>query len=363
MRSVSTGRNSKPAMRPKQMLDRVVKKWGYEYILVACGACLGLLIVSIVGFDDRPAPRPESTEPLSRPSSPATAFSKPSLKPSLKRSAPIVTPQGIESYPEPIASTPLPKSALAPAALEPEKDLAAWQRFAAISGPVLGRPMIAVIIDDMGLDRKRSARAIKLPGPLTMSFLTYASDVKGQAETAREAGHEIMIHVPMEPDDADSYPGPKAITRDLSDAELRRRIDWALGRLEKFVGINNHMGSRFTTYRPGMDKVLAEVKRRGLLFVDSRTSPNSVGAEVARRLSVPFAARDIFLDDDQSSDSVGLQLRALEKAATEKGYAIAIGHPHDATLSNLENWLPTLASRGFVLVPVSAIVGHRQDPG
>ena len=223
--------------------------------------------------------------------------------------------------------------------------------------------MIAVIIDDMGLDRKRSARAIKLAGPLTMSFLTYASDVKGQAEIAREAGHEIMIHVPMEPDDSDSYPGPKAITRDLSDAELRRRIDWALGRLENYVGINNHMGSRFTSYRPGMDKVLAEVKRRGLLFVDSRTSPKSVGAEVARRLSVPFAARDIFLDDDQSSDSVGRQLRALENAATEKGYAIAIGHPHDATLSNLENWLPTLASRGFVLVPVSAIVGHRQGPG
>ena len=128
-------------------------------------------------------------------------------------------------------------------------------------------------------------------------------------------------------------------------------------------GINNHMGSRFTTHAPGMELVLAEIKRRGLLFIDSRTSKNSVGAAVARRLRVPFAARDFFLDDDPSRAAVARQLKAVEQAASKKGYAIAIGHPYDSTLGNLENWLPTLASRGFMLVPVSAIVRHRREAG
>ena len=82
---------------------------------------------------------------------------------------------------------------------------------------------------------------------------------------------------------------------------------------------------------------------------------------MARLLSVPFAARDLFLDDDPSRDAVAAKLKALEQAATAKGYAIAIGHPYESTLSLLEKWLPNLASRGFILVPVSAIVRHRRD--
>ena len=221
--------------------------------------------------------------------------------------------------------------------------------------------MIALIIDDMGLDRKLNVRAMQLPGPLTMSFLTYARSLKAQAETARQAGHEIMIHVPMEPNDTRAYAGPKAIRQDLSEQEFQRRIDWAWGRLNKFVGINNHMGSRFTSFESGMERILSEVKRRGLLFVDSRTSAKSVGATVAQRLSVPFAARDIFLDDDPSREAVAQKLTELEKIATGRGYALGIGHPYDSTFGLLEKWLRTLASRGFVLVSVSAIVRHRLE--
>jgi len=334
-----------------QNLDRVVKKWGYEYILVAGGAFLGLLIVMAIGFGDRPTPSPRApTIAAPGPSSPAQSRTPPAPVKAAKRTEKIPRKTVGEAAPKPVAQVPA-------------KEAPAWRRFAAVHGPVLGRPMIAVIIDDMGVDRKGSARAIRLPGPLTMSFLTYAGSLKAQAEAARKAGHEIMIHVPMEPDDDGAYPGPKSIRRDLSGIELRRRLDWALGRLENYVGINNHMGSRFTTYGPGMAVVLAELKRRGLLFVDSRTSPKTVGAEIARRLSVPFAERDVFLDDDPSAESVARQLTSLERIASEKGYAIAIGHPHDATLGVLENWLPSVASRGFVLVPVSAIVRHRHEGG
>jgi polysaccharide deacetylase 2 family uncharacterized protein YibQ len=332
----------------KQKLDWIVKNWGYEYGLVAGGALLGLLIIVIVGFDDQP--RPPQTARTAASSLPP---------PSSKSPEPAKETKQIEPDSRQAAVAPVEKFA------EPTggKNAFAWQRFAAVHGPILGRPMIAVIIDDMGLDRKRSARAIQLPGPLTMSFLTYARSLKRQAAAARDAGHEIMIHVPMEPDDSSEYAGPKAIRRDLSEAELRRRVDWALGRLKNYVGINNHMGSRFTAHAPGMNLVLGEVKRRGLLFVDSRTSKKTVGAAVARQLSVPFAARDFFLDDDPARNAVEAKLKMLEQTATAKGYAIAIGHPYDSTLSLLEKWLPTLARRGFILVPVSAIVRHRLEAG
>jgi len=264
-----------------------------------------------------------------------------------------------ETDPREEAPKPIPNFA----ARISDKDTPAWQFFSAIHGPVLGGPMVAVIIDDMGLDRKRGARAIQLPGPLPMSFLTYAISLKSQAATARDADHEIMTHVPMEPDDANEYAGPKAIRRDLSQKELARLLDWALGRLKNYIGINNHMGSRFTTHGSGMELVLAETKRRGLLFVDSKTSPKFVGAAVARRLRVPFVAQDFSLDDDPSFEAVARQLKAVEQAASGKGYAIAIGHPNESTLSKLEHWLPTLALREFMLMPVSAIVRHRQKEG
>lgn len=338
-------------LHPKQILAWIVKKWGYEYLLVAGGALLGLLIVVIVGFDGQSVPKPTAppTAAPQRSSSPTKA-----PKPLEPNKAPIKAAKKIEAESRQIVSKPVP----APIAQPPEKDTPAWQRFAAVHGPTLGRPMIAVMIDDMGIDRKRSARAIRLPGPLTMSFLTYVRSVKDQASAARAAGHEIMIHVPMEADDTSAYAGPKTLKRNLSKIELKRRVDWALGRLDDYVGINNHMGSRFTAHDAGMSLILSEVKRRGLLFVDSRTSPRSVGQQVARELSVPFAARDIFLDDDPSRKAVMRQLTALEQIASGRGYAIAIGHPYDSTLSLLDKWLPTLAARGFVLVPVSAIVRH-----
>ena len=147
----------------------------------------------------------------------------------------------------------------------------------------------------------------------------------------------------------------------MPEDELKRRIDWALGRLPDYVGINNHMGSRFTKDGPKMALVLSEIKRRGLFFIDSRTSPKTVGGAVAQRLSVPFAVRDLFLDDDPKIESVADKLAELEQIASKQGFAIGIGHPYDSTIGLLTEWLPTLASRGFVLVPVSAIVRHRQE--
>ncbi|MCH8002041.1 MAG: divergent polysaccharide deacetylase family protein [Proteobacteria bacterium] len=240
----------------------------------------------------------------------------------------------------------------------------AWRRFAVPVANLGTRPMIAVVLDDLGLNRAGTQRAIALPGPLTLSFMTYAEGLGRMAGQARAAGHELMLHVPMAPRDASYDPGPNVLGADLPDAELARRLDWGLERFDGFVGVNNHMGSRFTASPRGMAAVMGALRSRGLLFLDSVTSPASVGAAMARHAGVAYAERDIFLDNEWSDRAaIARQFERLEAVALRRGSAIGIGHPHRATLDVLARWLPEARARGFAIVPISAIVRHRLGIG
>jgi uncharacterized protein len=235
----------------------------------------------------------------------------------------------------------------------------AWLRFAIPPPPVDGRPEIAIVLDDVGLDKKGAERAIALPEPVTLSFMAYATDLPQMAEAAHRNGHELMLHVPMEPISRSEDMGPNGLSVDLSRDEVLRRLRWDLDRFDGYVGINNHMGSRFTADAAGMSWVLEELKARGLLFLDSRTIGNSVGIELARKFGVPHAGRDVFLDNVIEPAPIAAQLAETEEIARRHGSAIAIGHPHDVTLDVLTPWLAGLKAKGFVLVPLSTIVRQR----
>ncbi len=232
----------------------------------------------------------------------------------------------------------------------------AWQRFALAAPEAGGRPMIAVVIDDMGLDRKRSARAVGLSGPLTLSYLTYADDLGEQMAAARAHGHELLLHVSMEPASRTVDPGPNALLTGLPPEEIRRRLTWGLERASGYVGINNHMGSKFTGDAAAMAVVMGELKARGLLFLDSRTTPNSAGGREAHRAGVPLLERNVFLDNVNEVAAVNARLAEVEGIARHHGAAIAIGHPRDATLEALAAWVAGLTQRGFVLVPLTAVL-------
>ena len=223
-------------------------------------------------------------------------------------------------------------------------------------------PRIAVVIDDLGLGRERTERAIALAAPVTLSFMAYAEDLPRQTEAARRAGHELLLHVPMEPVRNSIDMGPNGLAAGLGADEILRRLRWDLGRFAGYAGINNHMGSRFTADEAGMAIVLGELKSRGVFFLDSRTAASSVGAQVAQRLGVAYAERDVFLDDEPSSLAIAHRLVQLETTARRNGTAIAIGHPHDATLAALAGWIDSLADKDLALVPVSEIVKARNLP-
>lgn len=219
--------------------------------------------------------------------------------------------------------------------------------------------MIAVVIDDMGVDQKRSKATIALSGPLTLSFLDYAQNVVAQTQSASAAGHEIMLHMSMEPSNASLDAGPNVLKTSMAPDEVLSRLNRSISRLDKIVGINNHMGSKFTSDAFSVRIVMEELSRRGLLFLDSRTSSKSVGAEIAREIGVPTVQRNVFLDHINDVDAVRASLREVERIARKIGYVVAIGHPRDATLKVLKEWLPEVQTRGFALVPITAIVKRR----
>ncbi len=260
--------------------------------------------------------------------------------------------------PQPALIEEKPRPKPVPQAVIEAEQQPAWRRNAVPFRDLNSRPLIAIVIDDVGLDRPRSRRAWELPGPLTMSFLPYAKDLRGQAKAARARGHELMLHLPMEPNGRND-PGPNALLTSLSDSELRQRVTAALDSFDGYVGVNNHMGSRFTAFRPGMETVLRQFKARGLLFLDSRTTAQTVGDTVAQELGLPSVTRHVFLDDDESISAVRGKLADTERLARSQGFVVAIGHPHESTLQVLAEWLPRVAGQGFALAPLSAVLRKR----
>ncbi len=216
-------------------------------------------------------------------------------------------------------------------------------------------PVIAIVIDDMGLDRTNGQQVLTLPPPLTLSFLTYADNLQTWVTRAREAGHEIMAHVPMEPLNKRENPGPKALTSALSPAQVDERMAALLDSWTGFVGINNHMGSKFTADKERMPHVIEALKARGLLWLDSKTTGSSVGSALARAAGVPSVERDVFLDNVQTEAETRKELANVEQIARQRGTAIAIGHPHKTTIAVLRQWLATLPEKGIAVVPLTEV--------
>jgi polysaccharide deacetylase 2 family uncharacterized protein YibQ len=215
--------------------------------------------------------------------------------------------------------------------------------------PKAEAPVMALCIDDLGEDLNGTETALRLPPQVALSFLPFAAMTPGFAARAKDEGHTVLAHVPMEALRGGN-PGPMALTLGMAPDEIARRLNWALERVPGAVGVNNHEGSRFTSDAAALAPVMAMLKARGLFFFDSRTSGGSKGEAAAKAAGVASLGRDIFLDDDQSEAAVRRQLDALAATAKRQGVAVAIGHPHAATLRLVKAWLAE--DHGVTLVPL-----------
>jgi uncharacterized protein len=230
---------------------------------------------------------------------------------------------------------------------------------AVIPGPVSarpGHPRVAIIFDDAGYGL-RAAREVEAIGrPVTISVLPHLPYSSLIAEEAPTRGVQVILHLPMEPDNGAIQVGEGGITVAMSDEEIERAISADFATVPYAVGANNHMGSLATSDPRVMRAVLQEMKRRRLFFVDSVTTPHSVAVQVAHQVGVPTAARAVFLDNQDEEGYVRGQFRALIAQAQARGQAIAIGHVGRVTAKVLVSLLPEFDEAGIQFVRVSDLV-------
>jgi len=220
---------------------------------------------------------------------------------------------------------------------------------------------IAIVIDDLGRSLADIDRLEALGVPLTYAVLPYESKTPEVDARLRADGAEILCHLPMEARDGEN-PGPGAIRGDEGTAELEELTRAAIAAVPGATGVNNHMGSHVTTDVPAMRAILRVVAERGLFFLDSRTIAASVAYEMALEAGIPTAQRSVFLDAERGGNAEELAFDELVRIAREKGAAIGIGHPHEATLAMLERKVPEAVASGIEFVPASYLLDRDSGP-
>ncbi|NVM20650.1 MAG: divergent polysaccharide deacetylase family protein [Desulfobacterales bacterium] len=217
-------------------------------------------------------------------------------------------------------------------------------------------PMVAIIIDDLGYDEKMASKFLELDAGLSFSVLPHSPFQKSIAAAIHRSGRDVLLHLPMEPlEYPDVDPGEGTLLCSMYPDELLAQLKKNLGSVPLVVGVNNHMGSRFTQDSAKMRQVFTMLKMRNLFFIDSFTNPGSHCAKAAKLLQVKFARRDVFLDHAQDPHSIRLQIKRLLTVAKKKGWAIGIGHPYRVTLEVLREELPNIEQE-VNIVRVSQLV-------
>jgi polysaccharide deacetylase 2 family uncharacterized protein YibQ len=227
------------------------------------------------------------------------------------------------------------------------------------------RPVITLIIDDLGYSKRNGIRAINLPGPVTLAILPHTPHSTRLAKLAYAKGKTVMLHTPMT-NVLQKSPGPGTLSPQMSKADFMREFRKSLDSMPHIEGVNNHMGSELTQNSTRMQWIMEEVFKRRLFFVDSRTTAKSVAAKEASNAGVPTLSRDIFLDHIRTEEAVNEAFDTMVRKAKHYGNMIAIGHPYTVTMNVLEKRLPELKKQGIDLVSVSSLLlakGQSYDKG
>ena len=217
-------------------------------------------------------------------------------------------------------------------------------------------PRVAIIIDDLGYDKKIAKKLSELNGKLTFSILPHSPFQKSIVRLSRDRGIETMLHLPMEPIEYPKVdPGPGTLLTSMTPDQLIRQLKDNLKPLPDIKGVNNHMGSRMTAESGQMYQIFSVLKKKNLYFVDSRTSAKTLCKPSARLFQIKFAQRDVFLDHVQEAQFIRKQINELIRIARRNGYAVGIGHPYLITYEVLREMMPDL-QKAVRLVPASEIV-------
>ncbi|MEH7235400.1 divergent polysaccharide deacetylase family protein [Bacillus sp. JJ1562] len=221
------------------------------------------------------------------------------------------------------------------------------------------RKVLAIVIDDFGNGMDGTEEMLELPIPLTVAVMPFLPTTEQDANLAHAKGHEVIVHVPMEPKRGKkSWLGPGAITTDLSNEQIRKQIESAIDNVPYAVGMNHHMGSKATEDERVMRIILEVCKERNLYYLDSKTAKKSVIPKLAEELSVPYLENDIFFDHVYSESHIYRQASKIAQHLNKHEQIIAIGHvgiTGNRVVSALKTYIPEY-ERQAELVPLSELI-------
>lgn len=220
-----------------------------------------------------------------------------------------------------------------------------------------GRPKIAIMLGGMGLNSKLTSMATnQLPGDVTFAFAPYGENLQEQVNKARANGHEVLLQLPMEPIGYPANnPGPKTL---LSDADAKANIEslhWHMSRFAGYTGVTNYMGGRMLMSIGALKPVMAEIQKRGLIYLEDASTSVTSSSGVAEEVNLPARHAQVVIDADPTADGIAAALQKLEDEATANGYAIGTGSGLEVTLDAVRDWSEKLKDKGILLVPVSAM--------
>jgi polysaccharide deacetylase 2 family uncharacterized protein YibQ len=218
------------------------------------------------------------------------------------------------------------------------------------------QPRVALIIDDIGYRKSQAYRFLEMGIPITFSILPRLRNSQLLAHEINREGHEIMLHQPMEPYNSRLDPGPGALYVGDREQKIGKTINDNISDVPFAIGVNNHMGSRFTECQHEITDALKTIKEKDLFFIDSRTSNFSKAYGTARKLHMTTARRNVFLDNSRDESNILQQLHSLSRSARTHGHAIAIGHPHKVTAKAIGDYIKYHKDPDIKLVHISDIL-------
>lgn len=218
------------------------------------------------------------------------------------------------------------------------------------------RPQIALIIDDIGQSRSRAQEFMKMDIALTFSILPYLPYSCELADEMNRVGYEVMLHQPMEPFSTTQDPGPGALYVGDGPGRIMDIMESNIHSIPHAVGVNNHMGSKFTESSVDVSDALKIVKQKELFFVDSWTSSHSKACDISKSYGIPTLSRRIFLDNVREESAVMMELTRLKQCALRMGQAIGIGHPFSSTAHAIKQFARDRRNADIELVSVSELL-------
>jgi uncharacterized protein len=222
-------------------------------------------------------------------------------------------------------------------------------------------PKVAIMLGGMGLNGPLTERAIReLPGEVSLGFAPYPDGLQRLVNSARADGHEVYLQLPMEPLGHPAVnPGPHTLLTSMSPQETLDNLAWFMGRFAGYAGVTNHLGGQLMANEQALGPVMAELGRRGLVFLDDGSSARSQAEDAGRRAGVGVRRAHLLIDGDSSDAAIAEALQRLEALARQEGMVIGVGNGLPSTIKAVAQWSEAARSRGIVLMPVSATFDSR----